>query len=207
MTNQTKERSAYQHQMDEVHLPAQKAQETLRMMLKENRALNEKKSRLPLSLRVALPILAAAACLVLLLTQPWKSTVPFGSVRISQLTVSESDMHRSGSAQAGTWMDRLKDWEVTILQYPEQSTEGDLRMELKKETKALSATVTDTMPPLYELLRDTDLGNGLNVRLNRDPDTGILYAVYRSDGQYLTLSSSRMSEREFISAVREVITP
>lgn len=67
----------------------------------------------------------------------------------------------------------------------------------------MEATVTRDAPALYTALGNA-AGGTENARLNRDPDTGILWAVGRKGDLYITLSSADLSENDFVSAVKEI---
>ena len=64
-----KKRSAYQREMDEIHLSREKADETLRMMLEENRRLRIKEAERGEKRRISrwIPAAGAAAAAALLL--------------------------------------------------------------------------------------------------------------------------------------------
>lgn len=214
------ERTAYQREMDQVRLPQEKADETLRLMLQENQRLRreearQKTRRSPLLTRV-LPVLgAAAAALVLLLTTVLRpSGYTFGSVRLG--TLPGAQVQGAGSiAPAGDKLgtrpgaarlaaDLFPGWNLSQETADPALTapDGDGRsFVIEKDGTRLTVTVTEEETPLAAALKDAPAYGGAQVRLNRDGDTGILSAVYAPEGLCVTLSSAELSEDAFVKAV------
>ncbi|MBR4458103.1 MAG: hypothetical protein IKS31_03995 [Clostridia bacterium] len=215
-----KKRSAYQREMDQEHLSREKAGETLKLMLEKNRQLREAEAgRTARSggaavARRAVPAfaaVAAVAALLLILLRP--AGVTFGSVRMSRLPVSGvsrgEEVREAGFATAfGCTAESLfPGWSVSDAAasvYPSASgTQYEGKLTLEKDRHRMEATVTRDTPALYTALGNA-AGGTENARLNRDPDTGILWAVGRKGDLYITLSSADLSENDFVSAVKEI---
>lgn len=212
---------AYRREMDGEHIPEEKAAETLRLMLDENRRLREREARRsrPLGrilLRRVLPAAAAvAACVALVIFGMSRVGGPtFTEVHMSRIPVtgisrgSEAEVTDFAAAFGCTPESLFPGWTVTEgVTLREQTaagtrSEGRLTLQLKHGI-TLGATVTDFAPPLAAGLADSGSGPD-GEKLGLDPDTGTRYALLRRGGLYAVLSSGALSESDFVSAAKGI---
>ena len=204
--------SAYREQMDALHVPEEKAEETLRLMLEENRRLNQKKAAGRACRRKTVWICAAAAaaaCLLMVWIQAGQSRGPgaFASVKIAALPAAA--IARGEDAQAVSFReafgldaaDLFPGWttaeENASARMQNGETVHEARLTLKKGETLLSAEVTDYEPSLLTVLKKDakPLPNG--VYLAKDADSGALYGVRESGELFVIWSSTAMTEKEF----------
>ena len=219
MSENHKERSNYQQGMDAIHLSEEKAGETLRMMLEKNQKLNrqEAEKRQRNSIWRYLPVLAAAAACLALALFIWPkggSSAPFGSIRMNQLPMSSQS--RSDDAVSASFnrvfgfdtKELLPGWVTTPVEIStgtmKNGTVYEARWLYEKDGKQLHVSATTYEPALYTALSGTEPWKN-DSRLNRDPDTGILYAVFRLQEQYLVVWAEDMNEKEFLSAIEQFV--
>ena len=205
-------RTPYQREMDEVRLSKEKADETLRLMLEENRALRRKDAekesrRKQVLLTRVLPALgAAAAVLVLLLTTVLRpSAYVFGAVRTVSLPVSGArDTARDYGYDAAAAQSMFPGWEIAEITDPalavfapdgEQSS-----FVIKKDGAQFTVTLSVKETALSSALHGQPAYGNAGVRLNRDADTGVLSACFQKNGQYAVLSARDMAEDSFVKA-------
>ncbi len=221
---ETMNRPEYVRQMDELHIPEEKAKETLQKMLAENRRLRETQAKAGAggkpAFRWQIPaaVLTAAACLVLLVVglSGRGGAYTFESIRLSSLP-------QGGARGGGT---QVLSFEETFGCAPEtlflggtvtegkagtQTLNGVTRrlgnLTIEANGKTLDVSVTGDAPPLYTALLARQTVNGASVVLAQDPDTGIRYCAYERAGLYIVLSSGELSGEDFISALRTVVKP
>ena len=213
---QEKKRTAYQQEMDAVRLSDAKAEETLRLMLEKNRALHPAKEETPrpsLRLRRLVPAFAAAAaCLVLavvLLTRGGPA-VTFGAIRTDTLPHGG---YRGADPAAASFEDVFGVPAETLFPGWSVSDEavrpdrGEAKLNLTKDGRRLSASVSLEEPPLREALAGAGVEAAEGVLYNRDPSDGSLQAVCRLKDCFVVLSAGGLSEDDFVTAVRSVTAP
>ena len=216
-----KQRSAYQREMDQVHVPKAKADETLRMMLEENRRLrakeNEEGERKKAGRR--LPIYAgalAAACLLLAvgLALPRSGGYQFDKVGLNALVVSAAPKGATVTEDGadtvlGTSAEAVfPGWEVANGQtqaYPMGSgTAHESVLTIRKEGQELRATVTDYEPALFSTVQKEQQIAGKKVRLAYNEETQTYAAAYEENGKYCVLTG-RMEEKAFLEALKGIL--
>ena len=217
-----KRRTPYQEEMDRVHVPEEKARETLRMMLEENRRLRaaESAERKPAGIRRMLPWfavpVAAALLLVIGLTAGGRG-LRFADIRMRDLPVMGAvrggEAAEAGFAETfGTGAEELfAGWTVAAEKTETQRMPaGELhtaRLTLEKDGREIRAEVTDYEPALFTALPENGQAiEGVGVRLARDTETGELAAVYPKGSLYIVLRGN-MAEKDFTSAIRELVRP
>ena len=218
-------RENYTEQMDNVHVPKDRAQKTLQMMLEENRRLAKKEAAghadkkqgalsMPFNLRYGY-VLAAAASLAILFfsVNLLNSGISFHSVRMSSLPslggTRGSEAEALSFEQAfGRSEDALfPGWEITQAQAEALETgAGPLyvgRAVLTKDGNSLQATVTDFEPPLLALLKseEIEMTKGLYLAKDDTLDPATLLAVCEKDGLFIVYSGQGMEENAFLNAV------
>ena len=215
-----KAKNAYRQEMDQVRLSEEKKNETLQRMLEKNQALRKQeaertgKTGMPVFTRRILPVFAAAAAciaLVLFALRPSEQVV-FASVRVSELPVSgvsrgedawEADFEAAFGRSAESLFPGWTVSENTTLQQAASSSVYESRLKLEKQGTALDAAVTQAEPALYTAVGGSSKGLD-NARLNLDPETGVRTAACRCGDLFVCLSSGTLSEKEFLSAVKEI---
>ncbi len=221
MSNQdTAKRTVYQTEMDSVHLSEEKANQTLRLMLEENRKLKtqEHKEKPKISSRMWTYCAAvAAACLVLALALPWNGgKTTFGSVRMSGLpAVSVARGIGADAPDFETLFSVAPEtlfagWSIEACGTQSVTLQGkaahEARLEITRDGTDLTAMVDDVKPPLLTALEEAKTGQGRDCRLNRDPDDGRQYAVYQRGGLYITLAADEsLPESDFLRIVQEMM--
>ena len=211
--------TAYQKQMDELQVPKEKAEETLRLMLEENRRLRqaeEKKSAVKsFGKRIPMYALAAAACLAIVFLSVRQFTgaqSPFLSVKISELPVAEL----SRGSETVSFRDvfgceaetLFPDWAVddegvdTVLVQGSRMHEAYLT--LRKDTTALSAVVSDYEPSLLTALKSGGAHSAGGIYLAKDTDSDALFAAYETEWGFVVLRAEKMSEGEFKKTVEDL---
>lgn len=210
-------RTAYQEQIDALHVSEEKKEETLRLMLEENARIRqaEEKKRNNLFRPSRMTIFAVAAACVLLVffgisRQGGKS--PYLSIRTSQLptaVISRGEEELTFQDAFGCEAESLfKDWSVreegvdTLLFNGSRVHEA--YMTLQKDETVISAMVTDYEPPLLTLLKKDASDVRENLYLAKDQDSQTLYAAYEADGHYIVLSGKQMPEKEFQQIAEEL---
>ena len=220
-------RSAYQSEMDQVHLSDEKAKETLRKMLAENDAIREKEQKktakrfLP-AWRWLPAVAAAAACLVLILTGAFNrdqnkspagagQNFIFGNISVRKLPVSgvrgdDSEVNEPDISEPESL---FPGWHISDAR-PGRRLRGlspdgvEIAVTIEKDDVCLDAIVMKSKPELAEALAETDAYGKQGIRFNHDMDMQILSAVYAADGYYIVLFTEEMEEKDFAEAVMEV---
>ena len=222
-----KERTAYQKQMDQIRLPDQKKEETLRLLLAENRKLREKDAARasasgPVPVRKtqkkwipAAALAAAAACLVLAAVGlSGRGGYSFESIRLRSLPQVGA---RGGEAQKLSFQEAFGRSPESLFAAG-QVTEGETEtvfleeqlrhrasLDILTDGKTLGASVTDYEPPVYGAIGKTQEMNGVQVRLAEDTEIGRKCCVYSRDGLYVLLYSDTLSRKDFADAVRTAV--
>lgn len=204
---ENKQPTAYRQEMDALHVPEDKARETLRLMLEENRRLQEKKEKRPLSRRTVLLALAALAVVLALGIRLMPDRSDFAAVRMNGLPLSaslrgESDDAVPFSEAFGMTAEALFPGaqiadEKTVSLMLDDQTRHEATLRLTAAGKPLTVTVTDYEAPLYTVLQ----GKEKPILFARDPDTGRLYGVYREGSLYVVACGESMTEKDFSAAV------
>ena len=210
-------RTAYQEQIDALHVSKEKKEETLRLMLEENKRLRQaeekKSSRFFRTPRMTL-YAVAAACLLLVFFGFGQlgGKSPYLSVRTSQLptaVISRGNDEITFSDAFGCeaeWF--FKDWSVqkegvdTLLYNGSLVHEASLT--LRKDAAVISATVADYEPSLLTLLKKDAPAVLEGLYLAKDQDSQALYAAYEVEGRYIVLSAKQMSEKDFQRIAEEL---
>jgi len=215
-------RSSYQKQMDALHVPKEKADETLKMMLEENRRLREaeenrrasqeRKRRLPAYL------LAAAACLMLVLfgVRGLGGSSAFRPVNIGGLpaaAVSRGEEERMLSFEEtfGCAPDALfAGCTVTEDGTAEKMLQGkpahEARLTLLRDGTTFSAAVTDYEPPLLTVLKKDAKTAASGIFLAKDTENAAsLYAALEREGRFVVLHAEGMSEDGFQKAAATIL--
>ena len=208
-------RTPYQREMDQVRLSPEKADETLRLMLKENEALRQRDARREnrknrfLLTRVLPALGAAAAVLVLLLTTVMRpASYTFGAVRSASLPVSGSrDEMSAAGYDASAAQSMFPGWKVAGIGDPSLAVSapvGDRAVfSIARDGVQFTVTVSGKETALSSSLHDQPAFGSAQVRLNRDPDTGVLSACFTKNGQYVVLCSKDMAEDAFVKSALE----
>ena len=208
-------RTAYQEQLDSLHVSEQKADETLQLMLKENHRLQAQEQRTPIQRnRIPLYAIAAAACIALLVLgiSQLNSRSGIPDVRISSLPKVASI--RGGEDSPVSFQEAFGQdaaalfpgWQLTeettraVLMNGQEAHEASLRIE--KDGKQLSVTVTDIEPPLMTVLKKEE---GRAVYVARDNETGMLYAAGIQGRLYVVCAAEGIAEKDFIALAEEVL--
>ena len=223
-----RERSPYQQALDQQHVPAEKANETLRLMLAENHRLAAKEAEKAkktggklqgLWRPVSMLAVAAAAFLLLFfgyLKPHGQQRLDFTGVQLGALPTAEV---RSGESEPLSFSDAFHcepgslfpGWSVTqvdtiALSLPSGTFhEGSLTLE--KEGCSLLSTVTDVEPPLFAAVTETQTLNGVALRLVLDETTGERAACWQKGALYLTVSAGSLDESAFLSALKQLVQP
>lgn len=205
-------RTPYQREMDQVRLSKEKADETLRLLLEENRSLRKKDAekenrRKRVLLTRVLPSLgAAAAVLVLLLTTVLRpSSYVFGAVRAAGLPVSgaRDTVHDNGYDTAAA-QSMFPGWEIAEIADPAlavSAPDGDQSIFIiKKDGAMFTVTLSEKETALSSALRGQPAYGSAGVRLNRDTETGVLSACFTKNGLYAVLCARDMTEELFVNA-------
>ena len=211
-------RTPYQREMDEIHLRKEKADETLRMMLEENRRLRRQESgrseRRPVKrMQWFAAAAAAVACLVLVIgLTAGKPKYTFAAVQMSALT--DTEWIRSTSAAGPSFEEAFArpaekifpGWEVTeemaAVRQTDSSTVCEAELMLTRGERTLLVYVYDSEPAFWQAAGQEQNLESTAIRLARDSGTGALYAACRKDGLYLVIQGE-MEENDFISILRE----
>ncbi|MBQ8137524.1 MAG: hypothetical protein IJ174_08840 [Clostridia bacterium] len=218
-------RAKYTEQMNELHVPKDRAEKTLQMMLEENRRLAKEEAEGHAETRKGFLespffrrsgyVLAAVACLVLMFfgVRMLGSGASFHSIRTSSLPSLGGA--RGGAAEAPAFEevfgraagDVFPGW--TVLEENTEAIEtknGTLyvgTIVLRKDGKTLDASVTSFEPPLVALLKSEGLKTIKGMYLAKDdteqPST--LYAACEKDGLHIVFSGQGMDENAFLNAV------
>ncbi len=208
--------TAYRQQMDQMHVPKARSDETLRRMLEENQRLrrSEARGKAPLLRRIPLYAAAAAACLLLVFfgVRQFRPTA-YPAVRMADLngiheTFPQSDTLSFREA-FGPDADRLfSGWTIDHDSARRLSVEDPDRyqaqMTLRANGSELQAVVSDTEPQLLTHLKSVSRPSDDQIYFARDDDTHTLYAVFESFSLYVTLSSDSMQQAAFEAAVRSI---
>ena len=215
-----KRRTPYQQEMDALHVPEEKANETLKMMLAENRRLREesaKKNRgFVKSPRFWGAFAAVAACAVLMLAVlPGRTGEKYTFTAVDYLSLPSADLSR-GETESGLTMEGTlgvsaetlfpgweTSWENTI-QLPSDGEKLYLtQLALRKGDQQLNAEVTNTVPAIAEVVSEEYEMNGKKIRLARDEAMKTVYAVYQRDNLYIVLSAGG-GEENMIQTLKEL---
>ena len=203
MQEENNKRSPYQEEMDQIHIPKEKADETLRLMLEENRKLREHDAQkasghLRRSTWLIPAAYAVAACLILVFSGVLRQDrVTFGSVSIPATA-------RSGPAGASTETPEsvrmaaeslLPSWNVS-------EKEGNLFL-LEKDGIRLHAMFFEPDSEDVREMMELPASGKPAVRFIRDPDTGSLGALFEKGEMLVLLFARNMEENDFIRIVRE----
>ena len=203
-------RTAYQEQIDALHVSKEKKEETLRLMLEENKRLRqaeEKKASGFFRPRHMTLYAVAAACLLVAFLGFGQlgGKSPYLSVRTSQLPAAV--ISRGGEEVTFRDVfgyeaeDLFKGWSVqeegidTLLFNGSRVHEASLT--LRRDAAVISATVADYEPPLLTLLKKDASAAWEGTYLAKDQDSQTLYAAYEAQGRYIVLSAKQIAEKEF----------
>ena len=184
-----RKRTPYQREMDAIHVPEEKANETLRNMLAENHRLAERKGSGRRILWAA--VAAAAACLALVIgLNAGQKEPPQPQWKPTSLSISRSFADTFGTEPEALF----PGWEITE-EYTEtvdlpEGTGHEGRLTLKKEDAVLQAAVTDYEPEVWATAQEEQTLAGQTVRIGKDSETGSPLAVFRRDGLYTVLTGS-----------------
>jgi hypothetical protein len=203
-------RSAYQREMDAVHLSKDKADETLRLMLEKNAEVHarQEKSRKPRRTVWLASFAAAAAVLVMaVVLLRGGPALSWGSVRMRSLPLSgvrgEETVPASFRDVFGTDPENFfPGW--TVVSDAADPAGRESRLTLKHGDAELRATVSEAEPALSAALTRDGVPEADGVRYNRDPDDGTLYALCVLHGRYVIFQSDQLTENAFTEAVRSV---
>lgn len=214
-----KKRTAYQREMDQVHLSREKADETLRMMLEENRRLRtqeaERGRKKKISRRITILAGGAAAAALLIATGLNTNTGGghIGTAGLDTLPVSQVQSMSTVQTDGGEFSAAAQEalfpgWTVTGGSTEEHSRDGQtahgITLFLEKGEKKLRAVITDYEPDEHPAAQEERQIAGKNVRLASDAESGETTAAYRQDGMYITLYG-QMPEEEFADTVKEIL--
>ena len=227
-----KNRTPYQREMDQIHVPEAKAKETLQKMLAENRRLREEEAKKPAGKQLfstgggrragriprLVPVFAlagVAACVLLVIGLTSRSDKKqFSQVQLSDLPV-QSLSHKSGEDPQhfedafGFPAETLfSGWTVlkeeTEAVRKEEGTGYEAVLELSKEDRTLTASVYDDQPDLPAPPSEEQQIAGQTVRLIKDAETNKLTGVFQKNGLYIVVSGS-MEEQEFLRLLEQLI--
>ena len=215
-----KQRTPYQQEMDQVHVPKEKADETLQMMLRENQRLRREeaaKEGKPKS-RYRIPVIAvslAAACALLVIVfSTGNPGLQFDDINLTYQPLSnirQDDSPRTSDTPDffGTEPEAVfPGWEIVSEQTEQFQREGNTihesRLTLEKGEQEITAVVTDFEPSAFSAIRKEQKIEGKDVRLARDPAAGTCIAAYRKEQMYIVLEA-KMSENDFIDALKSLL--
>ena len=208
----------YREAMDAEHVPQEKADETLRLMLEKDRAIRQKAARKraasPWLRRLPVLTAAAAVCLVAVWIglRPAPPSARFTNIQISSLP-AVSPLGPGGSALSPDLSDPdavLTDARALFSGCDIVDPVLDGRtacFTVKKSSSALSAAVTDVEPPLASYLIAHAEPDEAGVYYAADTDTAARYAVCRKGRLYVVLSSDTADASAFSRAVRDALGP
>ena len=212
-----KKRSAYQREMDEIHLSREKADETLRMMLEENRRLRIKEAERGEKRRISrwIPAAGAAAAAALLLAVGLNMNSAgyrFDQISVEAITATSAQktemVQQTEGPIAADPETLFPGWNITGGTADEFVQGGTTLHEtmvfLEKGKQELNAAITDFEPAAYSAVQGEQRIAGKEVRLAYDTKSGNRIAVYRQDGMYIALYA-QMEEKEFTEAVKSIL--
>lgn len=212
-----KKRSAYQREMDQVHLSREKADETLRMMLEENRRLRAEEAERGAKKQTArwVPAAGVAAAAAVLLTigiNMNSAGYRFDQISLEALTSTNAQKAEAVQEPEGTFAAEpealFPGWKVTGGTADEylqnQTVLHETTVFLEKGSQEISAAITDFEPAAYSAVPGEQKIAGKDVRLAYDTKSGNRIALYRQDGMYIALYA-QMPEKEFAEAVKSIL--
>ena len=203
-------RRPYTEAMDAEHLDPRKAEETLGLMLKKDRAIRQKAAQKRASspwLRRLPALAAAAACLVAVWIgfHPAAPAARYTTFQISSLpALPMSQPADPQDAVSAALAARARDLFAGCAVTEDSLTAHLAQLTLVKDGVRLSAAVSDVEPPLYTYLA-AGAASADAVSYGLDTDTPARFAVCRRQDLYLVLSSDTLDEPAFTAAVRSVL--
>ena len=205
MKQEENKRSPYQQEMDQIHIPKEKADETLRLMLEENKKLRqqklEKTRNSRLSLRLIPVVCAAAACLALIFSGVLQQNrIVFGNAAIPAIS-------RSGQPASQAARDETPGEKTVKALFPgwnaSEAAEDVLLLE-KDGTRIYAMILQSNSDELKDLMA-LPISKDPAARFTKDPDTGALGALFEKEGSCILLFARNLEEDAFVRIVREAV--
>ena len=217
-------RSAYQRQMNQIHLSEEKANETLSAMLAENRRLrtdesNKNKAGFSRKTRSIAGLAGALAAVVVLAVaigiNSRSPSYQFQPVEIefrasstaAQPNPNSADQDRDSRIRsfAETAFSKWKiSSEWTDAELSEDGMTFQITLQTSEKDIPVTATITENEPRLHKVITNEQTIQGKAVRLGYDPSFKTYVAAYQQE-QYYIVIKGQGSEKEFTEVLQTIL--
>ena len=211
------QRTKYQQEIDQLQVPKEKAEETLRLMLEKNKELRAQDAKkTPARKRAPYFALAAAAVFALVFFGARQLSPQGGLPGVHISDLPPVAYARGDDSEAVSFLEAFQTapdslfpgWQAEVEAVNAYILNGETRHEarlaLTRQERHMSASVLDIEPPLWTAL---NRGDGQSLYLARDTDTEALWAAGYREGLYFVLTAEDASEDEFTAWAREIVAP